>query len=62
MGVCSGIGKAVTAAGLVAAGIAALPVLGAVGAVSAAGAIVAAGIGVAAAVTDEIQEAKEKKK
>jgi len=58
MGFCSGIVKAVATAGTVAVGIAALPVLGAVGTVSAAGAIVAAGIGIAAAAADEILEKK----
>jgi divalent metal cation (Fe/Co/Zn/Cd) transporter len=62
MGACSFIAKAVTTAGIAAAGIATLPVLGAVGAVSVAGAIVAAGIGVAAAATDEYMENKDKKK
>ena len=59
MGIIRGLGKVVIGIGAATAVVAALPILGPVGAVSAAGAAVAASVGAAAGVADEIIETKK---
>lgn len=59
MSFCNFLTKAVSTTGIIAAGIIALPILGAVGAISVPGAIVAVGLGTAAAAADEFRGDKK---